>query len=150
MRIDAYTHFFPAKYFENLLASKVPDIGKRVREVPAIHDLDVRRKVIDLFPGLPADHLRRAAADLHLDAARKAEERREARERRAEGAVRQVSGPVRGLRGRGAAHRAGRGARESERAIKELGACGVQIVTNVGGKPLDRPEFEPFFARMNS
>ena len=30
------------------------------------------------------------------------------------------------------------GARESERAIKELGACGVQIVTNVNGKPLDR------------
>ena len=42
------------------------------------------------------------------------------------------------------------GARESERAIKELGACGVQIVTNVNGKPLDRPEFEPFFARMNA
>ena len=42
------------------------------------------------------------------------------------------------------------GARESERAIKELGACGVQIVTNVGGKPLDRPEFEPFFAKMNA
>ena len=34
MRIDAYTHFFPAKYFANLLDSKVPDIGKRVREVP--------------------------------------------------------------------------------------------------------------------
>ena len=42
------------------------------------------------------------------------------------------------------------GARECERAIKELGACGVQIVTNVNGKPLDRPEFEPFFARMNA
>ena len=41
------------------------------------------------------------------------------------------------------------GARESERAIKELGACGVQIVTNVNGKPLDLPEFEPFFAKMN-
>ena len=50
MRIDAYTHFFPAKYFDNLVASKVPDIGKRVREVPAIHDLDIRRKVIDSFP----------------------------------------------------------------------------------------------------
>src|SRR3954469_25990071 len=50
MRIDAYTHFFPAKYFENLVASKVPDIGKRVREIPSIHDLDVRRKVIDSFP----------------------------------------------------------------------------------------------------
>ena len=66
MRIDAYTHFFPAKYFENLFASKVPDIGKRVREVPAIHDLEVRRKVIEFVSRLPADHLRRAAADRHL------------------------------------------------------------------------------------
>ncbi len=31
------------------------------------------------------------------------------------------------------------GARECERAIKELGASGVQIVTNIGGKPLDLP-----------
>ncbi len=42
------------------------------------------------------------------------------------------------------------GARESERAIKELGACGVQIVTNVNGKALDQPEFVPFFEKMNA
>ena len=50
MRIDAYTHFFPAKYFQALVDSKVPDIGKRVREVPAIHDIETRRKVVDSFP----------------------------------------------------------------------------------------------------
>ncbi|MCS7173333.1 MAG: amidohydrolase [Armatimonadetes bacterium] len=38
--------------------------------------------------------------------------------------------------------------REAERAIEELGATGVQIFTNVLGKPLDRPEFLPLFARM--
>jgi len=41
------------------------------------------------------------------------------------------------------------GVAEAERAITELGAAGVQIYTNVGGKPLDRPEFEAFFAAMN-
>ena len=46
MRIDAYTHFFPAKYFQALMDSKVPDIGKRVAEVPSIHNVDVRRKVV--------------------------------------------------------------------------------------------------------
>src|ERR1044072_3105667 len=50
MRIDAYTHFFPAKYFQRLMDSKVPDIGKRVREVPAISDVDVRRKIVSSFP----------------------------------------------------------------------------------------------------
>ena len=50
MRIDAYTHFFPEKYFQQLMDSKVPDIGKRVREVPAIHNVDVRRKIVSSFP----------------------------------------------------------------------------------------------------
>ena len=50
MRIDAYTHFFPAKYFQALMDSKVPDIGKRVAEVPSIHNVDVRRKVVGSFP----------------------------------------------------------------------------------------------------
>ena len=38
--------------------------------------------------------------------------------------------------------------REIERAINELGATGVQIFTNVNGRPLDDPEFKPVFATM--
>ena len=34
---------------------------------------------------------------------------------------------------------------EMNRAIGELGACGVMIMTNVGGRPLDDPEFLPVF-----
>jgi aminocarboxymuconate-semialdehyde decarboxylase len=40
------------------------------------------------------------------------------------------------------------GVREAERSIKN-GALGVQINTNIGGRPLDNPEFEPLFAFMN-
>ncbi len=49
MRIDAYTHFFPKKFFEKLLevAGHYKDIGKRVRAIPELHDLDVRKKIID-------------------------------------------------------------------------------------------------------
>jgi aminocarboxymuconate-semialdehyde decarboxylase len=39
---------------------------------------------------------------------------------------------------------------EIERAVGELGARGVQIFSNVGGKPLDAPEFQPMFAAMAS
>ena len=49
MRIDAYTHFIPAKFFNKLLEIGPPGIGKRVREVPSIHDLDIRKKVVDQF-----------------------------------------------------------------------------------------------------
>ena len=49
MRIDAYTHFIPAKFFDKLLEIGPPGIGKRVREIPCIHDLDARKKVVDTF-----------------------------------------------------------------------------------------------------
>jgi predicted TIM-barrel fold metal-dependent hydrolase len=37
---------------------------------------------------------------------------------------------------------------EMDRAIGELGAKGIQIFTNVNGRPLDEPEFFPIFERM--
>ena len=37
---------------------------------------------------------------------------------------------------------------EAERAITALGARGVQVFTNVAGKPLDRPEYQPLFAAL--
>jgi len=37
---------------------------------------------------------------------------------------------------------------ETRRAIDELGAAGVQIFTNVNGRPLDEAEFRPFFELM--
>jgi len=37
---------------------------------------------------------------------------------------------------------------EMDRAIRDLGARGIQIFTNVLGKPLSAPEFRPIFQRM--
>ena len=39
------------------------------------------------------------------------------------------------------------GIAEAQRAMK-MGALGVQIYTNIQGRPLDDPAFEPFFAEM--
>jgi aminocarboxymuconate-semialdehyde decarboxylase len=38
--------------------------------------------------------------------------------------------------------------KEADRAVKELGARGVQVFTNVAGEPLSAPKFRPVFARM--
>ncbi len=37
---------------------------------------------------------------------------------------------------------------EIERSVKKLGATGIQIFSNVNGRPLDEPQFAPIFAKM--
>ncbi len=37
---------------------------------------------------------------------------------------------------------------EIDRAITTLGACGIQVFSNVAGKPLSAPEFRPIFRSM--
>ncbi len=39
------------------------------------------------------------------------------------------------------------GSREMQRATKELGLKGINVFSNMNGKPLDLPEFEPFWAQ---
>src|SRR5215470_10613046 len=37
---------------------------------------------------------------------------------------------------------------EIDRAVTQLGARGIQLFTNVAGKPLSAPEFRPIFRKM--
>ena len=128
----------------------MPDIGKRVREVPAIHDLDVRRKVINSFP----DYRQIICVALPPIGTYTPPDKAEDVAKLANDGLKELCDKYpdqfAGFVAEVPLTAPDAGARESERAIKELGACGVQIVTNVNGKPLDRPEFEPFFARMNA
>src|SRR5215467_10720805 len=52
MRIDAWTHFIPKPFADRMaqVAGNFADIGKRMREIPCIHDLDERRRIVDMFP----------------------------------------------------------------------------------------------------
>ena len=47
-KIDIFNHVMPLKFFERIGDYK--DIGKRMREVPMLYDLDERFRVMDLFP----------------------------------------------------------------------------------------------------
>ena len=150
MRLDAYTHFIPKSFVDKMseVAGDHKDIGKRMRAVPAIYDLDVRKKVVDGFPDYaqiltyPMPPIEQFAKPDQIEGLLKiindgfadlcAKEKA-----RFPGWVAQAS-----LAAPDAS------VREVERAIKN-GALGVQIYTNVAGKPLDRPEFEQFFAAMN-
>ena len=152
MRIDAYTHFFPKKFFDKLLevAGQYKDMGKRVRAIPALHDLDVRKKIVDghkdyqqiiSYPQPPIEKI--AKTPQQIDEFTRiindgfaelcAKERQHF-----PGWIAQVSLDAPDA-----------GAAEAERAINQLGALGVQIYTNVAGKPIDRPQYLPFWKKMN-
>jgi aminocarboxymuconate-semialdehyde decarboxylase len=148
MRIDAYTHFIPPAFFTKLVDSGYPDIGKRMRGVPSIYDLDVRKKVVDQFSDY-AQILSYPMPPLELFA----------KGDQIEEMAKVVNDGLADICAKNPNHFPGwvaeapiggpdAGVRECERAIKN-GALGVQIHTNIAGKPLDDPAFVPFFETMN-
>jgi len=50
--IDAFNHFFPKRFFAGVLETPAAqkDMGKRVRGIPALYDLDKRLAIVDSFP----------------------------------------------------------------------------------------------------
>ena len=50
-KLDIFNHIFPKQYYELMLeiAPKQEDMGKRVRGVPMLYDLDERFRVMDRF-----------------------------------------------------------------------------------------------------
>ncbi|HTS41509.1 MAG TPA: amidohydrolase family protein [Xanthobacteraceae bacterium] len=150
MRIDAYTHFIPRKFFVEVIErGGHADIGKRVREIPSIHDVNVRLKVVDKFKDY-AQILSYPMPPLEIMTQNPAQ---------VEEYAKIVNDGFAEMCARHPDHFPGwvaqaplaapdAGARECVRAIKN-GACGVQIYTNIAGKPLDDPHFTPFFETMN-
>ena len=150
MRIDAYTHFIPERFFNKIVESGHADIGKRVREIPCIHDLEIRRKVVGQFkdyaqiisyPMPPLEVMTKGDPKL-------IEEYTKLVNDGFAEVCQKYPNEFPGWVAQAALATPDAGAAEAERAIKN-GALGVQIYTNVAGKPLDDPSFEPFFAAMN-
>jgi len=150
MKIDIFAHIFPKSYFDKMVkvAPGGKDMHKRVRNVPSIVDLDERFRIMDRFDeyvqviclGSPPievfgpPSISREMAKLANDGM--AELVRKHRDR-FPGFI--ASLPMNDPEGLLA---------EAERAIKELGAVGVQVFTNVLGRPLTRPETMPLFDLM--
>jgi predicted TIM-barrel fold metal-dependent hydrolase len=148
MRIDAYTHFIPQKFFDKLVASGYGDIGKRVQEVPCIYDLDIRRKVVDQFD----DYAQILSYPMPpLEVFSKPDEIEQDAKLINDGFVEicaKYPDYFPGWVAQVPMTAPDAGVREAKRALNN-GALGVQIYTNIAGRPIDDPAFEPFFAAMN-
>lgn len=144
--IDAFTHFFPQRYYEALLETPAgqKDLGKRVRGIPALSDIALRLKVVEQFEnytqllshGLPPLE-RLFGPDKSVEMAKIAND----------GLAEVV--------GRHPTHFVGwsallpmnvpdAAANEAERVLKN-GASAIQLGTNANGKPLDEQEFWPIY-----
>ena len=150
MYIDIYTHIFPSAFYERMgrIAPNLENISKRMQSVTAVHDLDARFRAMDPFgdyrqivslPNPPIEDITTPEQGIELarignDAMAELVERHRDR----------FPGFVAAL----AMHAMDETMEELHRAVRDLGAVGVQIFTNIGGRPLDHADFEPVFAAM--
>jgi hypothetical protein len=56
-KLDVFNHFFPERYFEKMIdvAPTHKDMGKRIRNIAELHDLDARFRGDGSVRRLPAD-----------------------------------------------------------------------------------------------
>ena len=148
-KIDIFNHIFPERYAAKMseVAPNWKDVGKRVRGVPMLVDLDVRFRVMDTFPGYQ-QVLSIATPPLEAYAPSDAIElARIANDGMAELVARypdRFPGFIASL----ALNDPDAAAREARRAVDDLGARGIQVFSNVRGKPIAAPEFVPLFEMM--
>src|SRR5258708_3529372 len=153
LKLDIFPHIFPQPYFERMkkIAEANPALAaqlKRWLHIPVLWDLDKRIKMMKRFPdykqiltlSLPASEFL-GNADETPELARLANDgMAQIVERHPDLFPAFVASlPM---------NNAAASLEEMDRAIGKLGAKGIQIFTNVNGRPLDEPEFYPIFERM--
>ncbi|QSI33258.1 amidohydrolase family protein [Variovorax sp. RKNM96] len=149
-KIDIYNHVLPPKYFELVKAhSKDAGIVKRMASLRLLWDLEARAQMLaEKFPDVvQVLTLSQPAPEMLGGPDQSPEFARVANDGMAEICARypdQFPVFVAAL----PMNNVPAALKEMDRAINELGARGVQVVTNVNGRPLDNPEFFPIFEAM--
>ena len=146
--IDAFNHFFPQALWDKMISTPgaAADIGARMRGIPCIYDLNERKRVVDIFRqdknysqvislGMPP-----------LEALGTPEEVETFAKLGNDGMAELVAKHPDYFCGWLASlpMNSKNFTKELERAIS-LGANGIQIHSNINGKPLDEDEFRPLF-----
>jgi predicted TIM-barrel fold metal-dependent hydrolase len=150
VKIDIFNHIFPERFFAEFLnvASGLKDMGKRVRNISTMVDLDARFRMMDEF-GEYCQVISLASPPLEAFAGPETSPHlaRIANDGMAELVARY---PARfpGFAACLPMNNPPEAERELERAATQLGALGVQIFSNAAGKPLDSPEFLPLFTEL--
>ncbi len=153
MKIDAFCHLIPERYAERIMSGDptpaAANLRKRISGIPTIFDVDKRLRMIEEFGDDYVQVLTMAAPPVEAfgEPARTRELARLANDGLAELVERHPDRFV-GFGAALAMNDVDGAIEEAERAVRDLGALGVQIYAHVNGLPLDDPRFEPFWAKM--
>src|SRR6266446_2910513 len=153
LKLDIFPHIFPQAFFERMkaIAEQSPTLAAQIKRwlhIPVLWDLEARLRMMERFPGYKQIlTLSLPAIEFLAPHDKSPELARLANDGMAEIVARHpdyfpafvASLPMNNLP---------EALREMDRAIEKLGAKGIQIFTNVNGRPLDEPEFYPIFERM--
>ncbi|HEX9462159.1 MAG TPA: amidohydrolase family protein [Alphaproteobacteria bacterium] len=151
-KIDIFPHIFPRSYFDKMVEI-IPNKGaiRRWMEIPILYDLDARLRMMDSFGPDYQQILTLSMPAIEYVASpdKSPELAKIANDGMAEIVAKHpkkfpafvASVPMNNVKA---------GLVEITRAVETLGAKGIQIMTNVNGRPLDDPEFGPIFEKMHS
>ncbi len=147
-KIDVFTHIWPQPYFNALqkVIGPMSNMPKRVSAIPMITDMDRRFQVMDMFGPDYCQILSIAAPPLeeHATPEQALELSRIASDAMAE-ICQKYPDRFPGFIASAPISSTDKCLGECRRAVEELGARGLQVYTNVNDRPLDLPEFAPFW-----
>jgi uncharacterized protein len=150
MKIDVFCHVFPTSFYERM--SGLPETGtsmrKRVLAIPSLVDMNLRFRMMDHFENYVQVI---SMASPPIEAFGDRQHSPELAELANDGMANLVSKHADRFPGFIASlplNNSEATVREIDRAILKLGATGIQIYSNVNGRPLDDPEFLPVFEKM--
>ena len=150
IKIDIFPHILPVTFYQRMcaLSQRAGFMIQRTADIPVMMDVEARFRVMDRYPGyqqvltLPGPPL-----EVLGDENGSPGLARIANDGMAELVAKHpdcfvafvASLPMNNLDAALA---------ELDRVVTQLGARGIQIYSNINGKPLDRPEYRPIFERM--
>jgi aminocarboxymuconate-semialdehyde decarboxylase len=154
MRIDAFCHFFPPRFLEQRNRRAGSGFGTQYAKYfdanPGLSNLDIRFRTLDQFPDV---RQLLTIAGPNIESITSPPDTVELARMANDGLAELVAKYPDRFIGAAAClpmNDLDAALREADRAIHELGFRGVEIFTDICGKPLDRPEFFPLYEKMQA
>ena len=152
MRIDVFCHFFPPRFLAERNRRAGGSFGTQYAKYyeanPGLSSLDIRFRTLDKFPDV---RQLLTIAGPNIESITSPPDSVELARMANDGLAELVAGhPDRFISAAACLpmNDVDAALGEADRAIQQLGFCGVEVFTDICGKPLDAPEFFPLYEKM--